>query len=216
MKIKIHFNVAPAICTVCIISFGLIGVFISNEKVAHFDQNLISFIQGLEHPTITRIMKVFTFIGSGVPVGVITAISILFLYKVLHHRVELVLLMGVIIGSALLNPVLKEIFHRARPMIHRIIEENGFSYPSGHSMAAFSLYGALTYLLLRHIKSSSGRTLLLIISGIMILLIGLSRIYLGVHYPTDVLGGFLASGGWLAIAIWFFQRRYRKQSGNTV
>ncbi|MGG1554545.1 phosphatase PAP2 family protein [Paenibacillus ferrarius] len=205
MDFKLPFIFALAFSLICAIGFGLIGLIISDEKITNFDQTVISFIQSFEHPTITRIMKVFTFIGGGVPVGIITVISVLFLYKVLNHRMELVLLIGVTIGSAMINTVLKEIYHRSRPVIHRIIEETGFSYPSGHSMAAFSLYGVLAFLLWRHIKTSLGRTLLIIISSLMILLIGVSRIYLGVHYPTDVLGGFLASGSWLTIAIWFYQ-----------
>ncbi|MEH7018011.1 MULTISPECIES: phosphatase PAP2 family protein [Bacillus] len=146
-------------------------------------------------------MKFFTFIGSGLPVVFLTLAIILFLYKVLHHRRELILFVWVVIGSALLNWILKMIFHRARPTIHRIVDANGFSFPSGHSMAAFSLYGIVTFLLWRHVKSSFGRVILILISATMILAIGVSRIYLGVHYPSDVLGGYLASGTWLAASI---------------
>lgn len=78
-------------------------------------------------------------------------------------------------------------------------------------MAAFSLYGILAYLLWRHISTPVGRGLLIIISITMITAIGVSRIYLGVHYPSDVLGGFLASGSWLTVSIWFYQRYLEKR-----
>nr|WP_275900946.1 phosphatase PAP2 family protein [Paenibacillus periandrae] len=137
-------------------------------------------------------MKFFTFIGGGFPVVVLTLLVLFFLYKVLHHRRELILFIWVVVGSTLLNETLKVIFHRARLTLYRIVNANGFSFPSGHSMAAFSMYGILAFLLWRHISTSAGRGMLIICSIIMITAIGISRIYLGVHYPSDVLGGFLA------------------------
>ncbi|MGG1514545.1 phosphatase PAP2 family protein [Paenibacillus oryzisoli] len=216
MKIKFRLAFALALSMVCAIGFGLIGVLISDKQLTDFDEAIIKSIQGYESPTITCIMKVFTFIGGGIPVGIITILAILFLFIVLHHRMELTLLIAVVIGSALINTVLKIAYHRSRPMIHRIIEANGFSYPSGHSMTAFSLYGVLAFLLWRHIKTSSGRITLVVLSSLMVLLIGVSRVYLGVHYPTDVLGGFLASSCWLTVAIWFYQwlqeKRWERQN----
>lgn len=78
-------------------------------------------------------------------------------------------------------------------------------------MSAFAVYGVLSFLLWRHISTRWGRTLLIVISTTMILAIGISRIYLGVHYPSDVIGGYFASGCWLAIAIWFYQRYQEKK-----
>ncbi|WP_081415285.1 phosphatase PAP2 family protein [Ectobacillus panaciterrae] len=205
MNLKLQLTRAFFISLLCASAFGFIALLISDKKIIEFDNIVISFIQGLESPTLTSIMKFFTFIGAGFPVVFLTLAIIFFLYKVLHHRRELILFVWVVIGSALLNWILKIIFHRARPTIHRIVDANGFSFPSGHSMAAFSLYGIVTFLLWRHVKSSFGRSILILVSAIMILAIGISRIYLGVHYPSDVLGGYLASCSWIAISIWFFR-----------
>jgi undecaprenyl-diphosphatase len=188
------------------IGFGLIAFSISYKKMDNFDTNTAEYLQSLNSPLLTNIMKFFTFIGSGTVIAIIVILAIIFLYRVLKHRSELILLIGVVIGSGLLNLVLKIIFHRARPTINRLIEESGFSFPSGHSMAAFTLYGILTFLLWKHISSNRGRGLLIIISVLMITMIGISRIYLGVHYPSDVLGGFLASSTWLIFSIWTYQR----------
>ena len=103
----------------------------------------------------------------------------------------------VVFGSSILNLLLKWVFQRARPDINRLIEITGYSYPSGHSMGAFSFYSVLAYLLWRHIDSRAGRGALIAVSIVMILSIGLSRIYLGVHYPSDIVGGYLASCAWL-------------------
>jgi undecaprenyl-diphosphatase len=146
---------------------------------------------------------------------VISLFSLFFLYKVLKHRTELILFIAIIVGSPILNELLKLLFHRARPDFHRLIKINGYSFPSGHAMSAFAVYGVLSFLLWRHIPTRWGRTLLIVTSIIMILTIGISRIYLGVHYPSDVIGGYFASGCWLAIAIWFYQRYLEKRFEQT-
>ena len=137
---------------------------------------------------------------------------------VLHHRSELVFFTIVIAFAGILNGILKDFFHRARPDLHRLIEIGGYSFPSGHAMSAMAVYGALAFLLWRHIPTRMGRSILIILSAIMIFMIGISRVYLGVHYPSDIIGGYFASGFWLATAIWFYQRykerRYNRQKLN--
>jgi undecaprenyl-diphosphatase len=199
------------------IGFGLIALFISDKKIVDFDTSVTSVIHGLNSPFMTSVMKFFTFIGAGMPVVVIIMVIMLFLYQVFHHRSELILFAAAVIGSAILNALLKLIFQRARPIINRMIDISGYSFPSGHAMGAFTLYTILAFLLWRHIHSFLGRVLLLIFCSFMILMIGLSRIYLGVHYPSDVLAGFLASLSWLAMFIWIFRscqdKRNRVGSG---
>ncbi|WP_225519250.1 MULTISPECIES: phosphatase PAP2 family protein [Priestia] len=191
------------------------AILISGSKIEASDHSIISFIQGFESPGLTAIMKGFTFIGSTPSVAVISLFSLFFLYKVLKHRTELILFIAIIVGSPILNELLKLLFHRARPDFHRLIKINGYSFPSGHAMSAFAVYGVLSFLLWRHIPTRWGRTLLIVTSIIMILTIGISRIYLGVHYPSDVIGGYFASGCWLAIAIWFYQRYLEKRFEQT-
>jgi undecaprenyl-diphosphatase len=212
MNLKKQLTLALFISLLCAIGFGMIAVLVSDKKIAQFDSTIIAGIQGLESPWLTSIMKFFTFIGSGTPVAVIALLVLFFLYKVLHHRRELILFIWVVLGTTFLNEILKTIFHRARPTLHRIVEANGYSFPSGHSMSAFSLYGVIAFLLWRHLSTSISRGLLILFSIFMMIMIGVSRIYLGVHYPSDVLGGFLASGCLLAVSIWFYQRYMEKRS----
>jgi undecaprenyl-diphosphatase len=185
--------------------FSLVAIMIRADRLVDFDLTVITAVQSHEAPFITSIMKFFTEIGSTKIVVILCLFIIFFLYKVLHHRMELLLFIGVVAGSPILNLLLKETFQRARPDLHVLIEIGGYSFPSGHAMNAFTIYGILTFLLWRHIFNKSGRTLLLIVSSFFIIMIGISRIYLGVHYPSDIIGGYFASGFWLAASIWFFQ-----------
>ena len=192
--------------------FSIIALSISDNQIHRFDDSLITWIQGMESQGMTRWMELFTWIGSGIPVVIITILSMVVLYVFLRHRRELLFLGCVIAGSAILNSLLKLMFQRARPTIHRIIEVSGYSFPSGHSMAAFSLYGGLAFLIWKHIPTAAGRVLMIIVSAMFILMIGMSRIYLGVHYPSDVVGGYFMSGCWLTVCIWFYQRYLERVS----
>jgi len=100
---------------------------------------------------------------------------------------------------ALLNLIFKNIFSRTRPEMINIITESGYSFPSGHSSIAVACYGYLIYILNRIIKNKNIKCVYTIILSILILLIGLSRIYLGVHYASDVLAAFLLSISYLIV-----------------
>ncbi|MCM3116853.1 phosphatase PAP2 family protein [Neobacillus sp. MER 74] len=215
MKLKTYLIIAFSLSVVSIIGFSLISLLISDQKIIHFDRTIIDAVQGMETPFLTSVMKFFTFIGSAPFVIVLSLFLLLFLYKVLHHRLELILFVAAIVGSAILNGILKNFFQRVRPEFHRLIEIEGYSFPSGHAMNAFTVYGIITFLLWRHITSSLGRWALIFVSMVMIIAIGISRIYLGVHYPSDIIGGYFASAFWITTAIIFFQyyqvQRYNKR-----
>ncbi len=206
MNLKKQLLLALLLSLFSAICFGLLSFLISSHKIAQFDQVVSTYIQGFESPFLTTIMIFISFIGSAKAVVVLSIIVLIFLYKILKHRSEFVLFTAVVAGSSLLNVILKSLFHRERPSIHRLITENGFSFPSGHSMEAVAFYGVVTFLLWRHISSRTGRAILFTLSSAMILSIGISRIYLGVHYPSDVFGGYFASTCWLAAAIGVYQR----------
>ena len=99
----------------------------------------------------------------------------------------------------ILNQLLKGILQRPRPTEFRIIEETGYSFPSGHSMVSMAFYGYLIYLIYKFVKNKYIKWSLIILLSILICTIGVSRIYLGVHYTSDVLGGFLISISYLVI-----------------
>ena len=97
------------------------------------------------------------------------------------------------------NQYMKIFFQRPRPMDLMIVEENGYSFPSGHSMVSMAFYGFIIFLIWKYLKSNKLKWLYTILLGILIVTIGTSRIYLGVHYASDVLAGFYFSIAYLII-----------------
>jgi len=182
------------------------GALVTQGKLVDFDLTIINWTQGWENDTLTSIMKVITYLGSSKGTIILLLLVALVLFVFLGHRKELILLILSVGGVAILNEGLKMLYRRDRPDLHRIIEETGFSFPSGHSMASFTLYTMITYLLWRHIRSRRGRTVLIILASFMILMIGMSRVYLGVHFPSDLIGGYLISSCWVAFCIMLFRR----------
>lgn len=212
MTFKKYSSITLVTSLVSLIGFSMMVILIASERIASFDHTVITFIQGCEASSLTSIMRFFTFIGSYDSMIVIILIVTIFLYIILKHRLEIILLLTVVISTPILNGLLKQFYHRERPELHRLIEIGGYSFPSGHAMMAFAFYGILAFLLWRHIPSFTGRMVLILLSSLFILLIGISRIYLGVHYPSDIIAGYCASGFWLTIMIWVFQKYRGRQS----
>ncbi|MFD0048125.1 phosphatase PAP2 family protein [Actinomycetes bacterium NPDC127524] len=216
MNLKKQLSKAFILCLLSLFGFGVMAVLVSKHTIVRFDSTIISIIQGFEAPYLTSIMKFFSYIGGTIPVVLLSLVTIVFLYTVLKHRSELILFIAVIAGANVLFATLKLFFHRARPDLHRLAVATNYSFPSGHATMAMALYGSLTFLLWRNIKTLKGRIILVSISSIMVVTIGISRIYLGVHYPSDIIAGYFISGFWLTFSIWFYQRyqeiRYRRIS----
>jgi membrane-associated phospholipid phosphatase len=106
------------------------------------------------------------------------------------------------IGAALLNNLLKVVFHRGRPIFAtEFITRPSWSFPSGHAMDSMAGYGFLAFLLIQQTRDDARRKAIALAAAVLILLVGFSRIYLGVHYPSDVIGGYLAGGIWLIACI---------------
>ncbi|WP_336785398.1 phosphatase PAP2 family protein [Paenibacillus sp. MMO-177] len=185
--------------------FGWIAQLVSRHQIAAFDNKITDAVRSVRSDAMTAVMKGFTQLGSEyLVILIVIAFSLLFAF--IGYRRELIFYLGVIVGSALLNLLLKTIFHRTRPDINRIIEASGFSFPSGHSMSAFTLYGITIYFLWKHLKYRWMRVAAILVGVVIIAMIGISRIYLGVHYPSDVVGGYLVSAAWLTISIGLYER----------
>ncbi len=145
----------------------------------------------------TPVAKVITQLGGAIFLITLTIILILFIK---NKKIGISIFSNLAIITVL-NQILKRILQRPRPTEFRIIEETGYSFPSGHSMVSMAFYGYLIYLCLKYINNKYLKWSLTIVLSFLIGTIGVSRIYLGVHYTSDVLGGFLISIAYLIIYI---------------
>ena len=145
----------------------------------------------------TPIAKFITNFGGAI--FLIIATIILFIL-IKNKKIGFSIISNLVIVT-ILNQLLKNILQRPRPNEFRIIEETGYSFPSGHSMVSMAFYGYLIYLIYRYVKNKYLKWTLIVLLSILICTIGISRIYLGVHYTSDVLGGFLISISYLVIYI---------------
>jgi len=185
--------IALFICIVLVI--GIIIDVLSREiyKLDVIGYNFIS--ENLISDNITPIAKGITQLG-----GVIGLIVIATILSIAIKNKKLSLLVWINLGiSALINQILKYIIQRPRPTEYRIINESGYSFPSGHSMVSAAFYGFLIYLIYKNVKNKYLKYGLIILLSLLIIFIGTSRIYLGVHYTSDVLAGFLISISYLIV-----------------
>lgn len=144
---------------------------------------------------LTTILKVITNLGGSY---VLITIALLSLLLLKNKKIAITINLNLIISVAL-NFILKNIIQRPRPEGYRLIDESGYSFPSGHSMVSMAFYGLLIYLLWKKVKNKKIKYVACTLLGILILMIGFSRIYLGVHYASDVIGGFVIAIAYLVV-----------------
>lgn len=192
--------------------FSVIGLWVmANESVQRFDLAIIDTLQGWETPALTAWMKSFTLLGEAKTMVLVSLIVTPFFYFSLRWRPQAFLFAFVIAGTGLINYLLKLLFQRPRPEFYRLVDIGGYSFPSGHTMIAFSFFMILLYIVWRSIRTQSSKWLLFILALFFVSNIGLSRIYLGVHYPSDVLGGILASACYVLLSITIYSYFQRKK-----
>ncbi|WP_059103713.1 phosphatase PAP2 family protein [Shouchella shacheensis] len=189
---------------ICLLAFIAMALTYGSPFLTTLDYTVLETLAENRLPWVTTVMHGFAFIGGTRMVVVLSVMLIIFFYWRLRYKRELFLFAFVMLSTAAANTLLKQLFQRSRPEIFFLVEEPSYSFPSGHSMAAMSLYGILIYLLWRHMKARGSKAALLFAGVGMILTMGFSRMYLGVHYFSDVTAGFLCSLSILTFSIWAF------------
>lgn len=183
---------------------------LQEKELGAFDDKYTLSVQNLRTPWLTEIMLVITWMGDRLAYiifGVSLFIFFYLRYKSLIFPIQTAVVLLVAGG---LNRWMKAIINRPRPSAEHFVEAGSMSFPSGHAMSSIVFFGFLIYLVWRLVVTGWIRWLLSIVLALLILAIGFSRVYLGVHYPSDILAGYTAGGACLALFIsGFTYVRYR-------
>jgi undecaprenyl-diphosphatase len=183
---------------ICLIGFLALAEEVFHQEIMNGDIVGYDIVSKLfKFNVSTPIAKFITNFGGAIFVISLTTI-LFFVIKDKKIGISIITNLGIV---TILNQIIKFIMQRPRPTEFRIIEETGYSFPSGHSMVSLAFYGYLIYLIYKYINNKHLKRTLIIILSVLICIIGVSRIYLGVHYTSDVLGGFLISFAYLIIYI---------------
>jgi undecaprenyl-diphosphatase len=181
--------------------FGAIADEIpENAWMVRLDEQAIQWLQ--THGGETGESVFFAVSWLGAQVLVVAAVSVTLFYAIRGDWLRAIAVAVTIAGSALLNYLLKAQFHRGRPeFATEFITHQTWSFPSGHAMESLVGYGFFAYLLLERTRSMAARRAIVTVTVVLVGLIGFSRLYLGVHYPSDVIGGYIAGAIWLVVCI---------------
>jgi membrane-associated phospholipid phosphatase len=173
--------------------------YLTNDPLARWDLSFARWLAGERTTTGIDFFRVVTFFGSPAVGLAIAAVVFVVLYR--RRRLADAALLPLVLGGAeLLNLILKLSFHRARPEV-AFVHLDTYSFPSGHAMISTAAYGALAYLAWGRLRTSSRRVTLVVGTVVLLALIGFSRMYLGVHYLSDVLAGVAGGLFWLSVSI---------------
>lgn len=172
------------------------------NELGTFDRVVGELIRGFATPSLTKVAIILTDLGSAYIEIALMIVVGAFLFFRFKHTWETVLLVISLSGAWILNTTLKALFHRARPDIVHLVKAGGYSFPSGHAMVAASFYGVIGYILWLNLRNHSKPSwYIVVITLALIIGIGISRIYLGVHFASDVIAGYAAGGVWAITCI---------------
>ena len=186
-----------------LVIFIVILINVLNGNVSGFDATIYNAINALKCNFMTGFFKAITRFGDE---EILITIAIICLIFIKNRKIGGIIAIN-LVSVGLLNHILKEIVQRQRPPLElRMVEESSFSFPSGHAMASLAFYGLIIYFIS---KKAKNKNIACISLSLLIFLVGISRIYLGVHYASDVLAGFLISIVYLTLYITFVIKLFK-------
>jgi membrane protein DedA with SNARE-associated domain len=209
----LHLTVGLLAAAGCLWLFG--GVtedLLNNDPLVQFDETVAAILHERATPTLTAFFLVVTALGSLEFLGLL-GLVVTAIFVVQRRWLDLGTWLAALAGGVVLNQLLKTLFARPRPFFeHPLVLETSYSFPSGHATMSLIFYGMLAYFAVRALRTWRARTAVVFGAALLVLLIGFSRMYLGVHYFSDVIAGFASGGVWLSALITGSEtiRRHRK------
>ncbi|MED0873553.1 phosphatase PAP2 family protein [Bacillus mobilis] len=190
------------VCIVLLLAvFGIVAWRVHVGGVTVMDTYVRGLVKGLQTEDSLTFFSYYTKVGSAIGIVTTLVISLLVFWRKRYYAAVIVYPVGILI-THLVNKGIKEIVKRERPSLNEALDALGYSFPSGHAMLSIMTFGFLAYIIAANLKSVTGKYVITILMGIVIVSIGLSRVILNVHYPTDILAGYCVGGILLIIAIY--------------
>lgn len=201
-------------CVIATLGFVWLAVAVLASRFITVDDQIITWLHGYWGPLLDQLMHFFTLMGESVVLALFIGLAAVLLWR----RGRWIDAAGLVLagaGAGIINQVLKASFQRVRPdLFAGPFRLSSYSFPSGHSMGSIACYGMLAFVAVRLARRRVHKVAIILFAALLVLCIGLSRVYFGVHFPTDVLGGFTAGAIWLVIVIsavrvaeWYVERR---------
>ncbi|HDZ05990.1 phosphatase PAP2 family protein [Maribacter sp.] len=212
-KLNQYNTTLPYVITVIIaliVVVGGINIFIEltetlkTEILATYDTAITDYVISYRSPSLTTYFKIMTNVGDAYGYLIVLAIFLLLSLLVFKRWKYVVQATLVLALATVSNMILKRFIDRARPGIEHLVSVETLSYPSGHAMSAMAFYGFLIFLVTKFKIHKAIKYVLITILILLILSIGISRIYLGVHFPSDIAGGFIAGFIWVVFCVLVF------------
>lgn len=192
-------------------AFGLLADSVIDKDTGN-DQRLAEWLRGRATEPLTDVFRAITTLGNFVTLVVVTVIAVAVLWR-RRERIDAILVASAFLGAQVLSSGMKLGFRRERPFFpDPLATESTFSFPSGHALVSLAVYGSIALVLARRLRRRSDRIVLFGSTGLLVLAIGFSRLYLGVHFLSDVLAGFAAGAAWLALLYLALELRSRYTS----
>lgn len=207
--LSVELIIVLALFIAALIIFSIFAYQVLKWQDHEFDFLVFDKVSQFVTPFNTSFIQAITFLGNHnflVPVNLLLVTYFLFIKK---HRWYSIKVPAIALGGLLLMTLLKQLFNRPRPLIPLLEPVKGLSFPSGHAMMSVSFYGLLILLVWENVTNRFWKWLFTSLLVILILLIGFSRIYLRLHYFSDVMAGFAAGVIWLSICVWIIGRMER-------
>lgn len=198
------------LAAVFVVIFIMLMVFIKNGSIVNFDNSVYSVVTANTNNFLDNMFKVITFFASTKFIVGIVLVIFAFLFFVKKEK-KLAFVIGGSVGfAALFNRIVKDIFRRERPTVRRLVEEKSFSFPSGHTNASVALCGILIFFIMRSKMKKSVKIPVCIALGIVPICVAISRIYLGAHFASDVIGAAVLTSAILFVETFFLNKYYDK------
>ena len=212
----LHLTVGLLFAVGCLWFFGdLAEDVVTNDQLVRFDQAVAIGLHRSAIPAYTGFFLVVTAMGS-VEVLALLGLIVTVIYGLRRRWLHVGTWLAAVAGGAVLNQLLKELFARPRPSFaDPLLSETSYSFPSGHAMLSLVVYGVLAYFAVLALQTWRARTAVVFGAALLVVLIGVSRMYLGVHYFSDVVAGFAVGGLWLSTLITGMETiRRRREDGS--